>query len=131
MESGWHLAGKNQVFGRASRYKSHETSPPQKRVVDIYNLYLLKFWEYDYIKNLEGARDNIDEIIDVTEDGENLSLYDIYNNERLYGPRLKLSIDLALRNRSISKQKLIDKFLGILKKISIESKHCEVKLGKN
>lgn len=42
MDPGWNLEGEKQIKGRAVRYKSHSSLPPEERKVIIHNLILMK-----------------------------------------------------------------------------------------
>jgi len=42
LDPGWNLEGEKQIKGRAVRYKSHSSLPPEERKVTIHNLILMK-----------------------------------------------------------------------------------------
>jgi len=104
MEPGWNESSIEQVIGRAVRMGSHSKLPKEERFVKIYRLFMIQPKEKDYV----------DTILD---------------NHLLKSPTEEiLSVDIFLRNLAFIKQKIINKFLQKLSKLSIEKIDCKKKL---
>jgi superfamily II DNA or RNA helicase len=43
LDQPWNEATREQIIGRGVRFKSHESLPPKKRVVDVFNVFLLTY----------------------------------------------------------------------------------------
>ena len=54
----WNEATREQVIGRGIRYKSHISLPPNKRFVNVYNVFLIKKSEEKYIDILSKIKDD-------------------------------------------------------------------------
>lgn len=96
MDPAWNESANRQVIGRGVRLESHHSLPVEKRVVNIYRLFMIK---------PEEER-NVNTIC----------------NELLLtnGENGVLSIDLLMRNMSMLKQIKIDEFMEFMKRYSIE-----------
>ena len=107
MEPTWNEAASEQVIGRAVRMGSHSNLPKDKRIVNIYRLYMIQ-------------------------PKENVYLDDILDNHMLKSPHEDiLSVDIYLRNLAFHKQQKINSFLQKLEKVSIEKIECDKKLDLN
>ena len=94
MESSWNLNSIEQIIGRGVRYKSHETMPKSKQIVNVYKLLCIKPIEYK----------NIDKIT---------------SNNLLEFDNSILSVDLYLRNFALLKQFDLINFYDLLQKFKI------------
>ncbi len=54
----WNEATREQVIGRGIRYKSHISLPPNKRFVNVYNVFLIKKSEQKYIDKISKIKDD-------------------------------------------------------------------------
>jgi SNF2 family DNA or RNA helicase len=98
MEPAWNESTNKQVIGRGIRMDSHATLPPSRRVVHVFRLFLVKPTEVPILKTA----------------CDKLWLKNENNHQS------KLSIDLYLRNLSITKQQEMDRFLIFMGRYSIE-----------
>tara|TARA_R110002072_G_scaffold156233_1_gene306711 strand:+ start:1204 stop:4623 length:3420 start_codon:yes stop_codon:yes gene_type:complete len=54
----WNEATREQIIGRGIRYKSHISLPPNKRFVNVYNVFLIKESEQKYIDKISKIKDD-------------------------------------------------------------------------
>lgn len=100
MEPSWNDTTQRQVIGRGVRFRSHAHLPGDKRVVDIYKLYMIK-----------------------PEETMNLKTYLVQKTIKL-DTGDKLSVDLFLKNYADRKEFEINDVLANLKSVSIENMRC-------
>jgi len=100
MEPSWNDTTQRQVIGRGVRFRSHSHLPEDKRVVDIYKLYMIK-----------------------PEEEINLETYLAQKTVKL-DTGDKLSVDLFLKNHAERKEFEINDVLANLKSVSIENMRC-------
>jgi len=100
MEPSWNDTTQRQVIGRGVRFRSHSHLPEDKRVVDIYKLYMIK-----------------------PEETINLKTYLAQKTVKL-DTGDKLSVDLFLKNHAERKEFEINDVLANLKSVSIENMRC-------
>jgi superfamily II DNA or RNA helicase len=98
LESAWNENTEKQLIGRGVRYKSHEDLPPEERHVQIYRLFHVKPSEMDQIDFLLS------------------DAYEVFFTD----PTTWISADLMLKKISAKKQRKIQKYMNVLKSISIE-----------
>lgn len=98
LESAWNVNTEKQLIGRGVRYKSHEDLPPSERHVQIYRLFHVKPAEMDQIDHL------------LSDDYEVL----------FTDPSTWISADLMLKKISERKQRKIQRFVNVLRSVSIE-----------
>jgi superfamily II DNA/RNA helicase len=103
LDPTWHGAATDQIIGRAVRFRSHSTLPPEQRVVKIFHVKLVKPEEKMDFKKIHKL--TLPQAME-------------YHKEH------PLSIDIIMDKISTRKTAIIQKATRILREVSIESEMC-------